>query len=221
MNRASAPRLTRYAGYGFGALVVIALIGSCVYLLGRGSAVPRKAEPQVVQMRVIELPPPPPPPPPPETRMVEEKPQPQFTEQAPQEQTTPQPSDEPPGPPALDVQGQGAADGFGLAGRPGGGDFVGGGGGGGSRFGWYSALLQGRISQALQKQRRLYDARWEIPALIWLDETGAVQRVELLESSGKPEIDRLIVSTIEAMPQLPQPPPKDMPQPIATRISAS
>ncbi|MGH8447248.1 MAG: energy transducer TonB family protein [Solimonas sp.] len=221
MRRPTVNPILRYAGYGAAALALAAFLGVCIYLLGRGSAVPRKVEPQVVQMRVIELPPPPPPPPL-EQRMVEQTKQPEFTEQPPDEQVAPKNADTPPpGPLALDVQGQGAGDGFGLGGKPGGSDVLGTGASGGSRFGWYSALLQGRISQALQKQRRLYDARYAVPALIWLDADGAVQRVELLESTGKPDIDRLIVSVIEAMPRLPQPPPKDLPQPIATRISAS
>jgi TonB family protein len=81
--------------------------------------------------------------------------------------------------------------------------------------------VQGRISQALQQQRRLYDAKYTVPVLIWIRADGAIDRVELVESSGKPEIDRLLVRAIESMPKLPQPPPQDMPQPIATRVSAS
>jgi protein TonB len=208
--------------------IVLALLAAVVLLvqwLGRGSAIPYKAQPQTVQMRLVELPPPPPPPPPPpEQKMVEVTKQPEFTEQPPQQEQQPQTAadEPPPGPLGLDVAGEGPGDGFALAGRPGGRDVLGSGGGsGGSRFGWYSALLQGRISQALQQQRVLYEARYEVPALIWVAADGAIERVELMESSGKPEIDRLLVRTIEAMPKLPQPPPQDMPQPIATRIRAS
>jgi TonB family protein len=215
----------RRLGLGFAALGGLAVLVLLVQWLMRGSAIPYKTAPQTVQMRLVEMPPPPPPPPPPEQKMVEVKKVPEFTEQPPpeQQQAPPTAADEPPpqGPLALDVQGQGAADGFGLAGRPGGADTLGTGSGGGSRFGWYSALVQGRISQALQQQRRLYDARYEVPALIWIRPDGSVERVQLIESSGKAEIDRLLVRTIEAMPRLPQPPPHDMPQPIATRISAT
>jgi periplasmic protein TonB len=176
-------------------------------------------------MRLVELPPPPPPPPPPpEQKMVEVTKQPEFTEQPPQQEQQQQASadEPPPGPLGLDVAGEGAGDGFGLAGRPGGNDAFGRGGGGtGSPFGWYSALVQGRISQVLQQQRALYNARYEVPALIWVGADGAIERVELMESSGKPEIDRLLVRAIESMPKLPQPPPQDMPQPITARIRAS
>lgn len=219
--------LRRYLGTSVAALALIAAVVLLMHWLGHRSAVPYKTPPKTVQMRlVVPLPrPPPPPPPPPEQKMVEVKKPLEFTERPPPEQVrTTRAEEPPPGPPALDVQGQGAADGFGLAGRPGGAETLGGGGGGGGsgdRFGWYSALLQGRISQALQQQRRLYDAKYQVPALIWIRGDGTVERVELIESSGKAEIDRLLVRTIEGMPRLPQPPPPDMPQPIATRISAS
>jgi TonB family protein len=210
-------------GCALALLLVVATL--LVQWLAKGSAIPYKQLPKTVQMRLVELPPPPPPPPPPpEEKMVEVTKRPEFTEQPPEQQQIPETpvSEAPPGPPALDAQGQGAADGFGLAGRPGGADMLGGGtAGGGNRFGWYSALLTGRINQALQQQRRLYDARYEVPALIWIGRDGQVERVELIRSSGKPEIDRLLVRTIESMPRLPQPPPQDMPQPITTRISAS
>ncbi|MFC4313795.1 energy transducer TonB [Steroidobacter flavus] len=212
----------RRIGFGFAVLIFLAGAVLLVRWLGRGSAIPYKAPPQTVQMRLVEMPPPPPPPPPPpEQRMVEVTKQPEFTEEPPQQQQSAA-NEPPPGPLGLDVQGQGAGDGFSLAGRPGGNDLLGGGGGGaGSRFGWYSALVQGRISQALQQQRDLYNARYEVPALIWVATDGRIERVQLIESSGKPEIDRLLVRTIEAMPKLPQPPPQDMPQPITTRIRAS
>ena len=150
--------------------IVLALLAGVVLLvqwLGRGSAIPYKAQPQTVQMRLVELPPPPPPPPPPpEQKMVEVTKQPEFTEQPPQQEQQPQSTadESPPGPLGLDVAGEGAGDGFNLAGRPGGSDAFGRGGGGGDRFGWYSALVQGRISQVLQQQRALYDARYEVPA---------------------------------------------------------
>lgn len=220
----SSPTLRR-VGLTFAILGALAVAVWLAQWIMRGSAIPYKAAPQTVQMRLVELPPPPPPtPPPPEQKMVEVKKVPEFTEQPPPEpqqaQSTASDEPPPPGPLALDAPGRGASDGFGLAGRPGGAEVLGNGRGSGNRFGWYSALLQGRISQALQQQRRLYDAKYAVPALIWVRADGSIERVELIESSGKAEIDRLLVRTIEAM-RLPQPPPQDMPQPIATRISAT
>lgn len=218
-----SPTLRRI-GTGVAVLTLLVAAVLLVRWLARGSAIPYKAPPQTVQMRIVELPPPPPPPPPPpEQKMVEVTKQPEFTEQPPQQEQQPQSTadEPPPGPLGLDVQGQGPGDGFSLAGRPGGNEILGGGTGAGNRFGWYSALVQGRISQALQRQRQLYDTRYEVPALIWIAADGTVERVQLIESSGKPEIDRLLVRAIESMPKLPQPPPQDMPQPIATRIRAS
>jgi len=215
----------RFIGRASVALTLIALVALLAQWLGRGSAIPYQTPPQTVQMRLVEMPPPPspPPPPPPQQKLMEVEKQPEFTEAPPAEEAPVEQSNEAPptGPLALDAPGQGPADGFALAGRPGGTGSLGGSGGGGNRFAWYSALVQGRISQALQQQRRLYEAKYEVPALIWIGEDGSVEKVELVESSGTAEIDRLLVRAIESMPRLPQPPPQDMPQPIATRIRAS
>lgn len=128
----------------------------------------------------------------------------------------------PPGPPALDAAGQGAGDAFGLEGRPGGGDFLGGGGGGGgSRFGWYVTMLQQHAQDALRRQPKLLGARYQVSVELWLNGEGAPERVELLTSSGKPDVDRLLKENLRAMAKLSEPPPAGMQQPIVMRVTSS
>eukprot|EP01035_Chromulina_nebulosa_P059409 gene59409-81317_t len=128
----------------------------------------------------------------------------------------------PPGPPALDAKGTGAGDAFGLQGKEGGADYrVGGDGSGGTgtgnRLGWYTTLLQQRAQGAVQRQRRLLEARFAITVQIWLAPDGSTERVELLRSTGRPELDRLLKDTLKNMPKLSEPPPKDLPQPAVIR----
>lgn len=104
---------------------VVALI---IWFVSKSSSVVRKPVPEVVQLQIIQPPPPPPPPPPPQDQPPPE-PKVEPMEAPPDEPPPEQPEAKPeqaadnkaePGPVGLDAQGQGAADGFGLAGKPGG-----------------------------------------------------------------------------------------------------
>lgn len=134
----------------------------------------------------------------------------------------PKQSASPPGPPALDIKGQGPSDAFGLEGKPGGGEFLGGGGGGGgSRFGWYAAIIQGRAREALQKQRKLIGTRYQVGVQLWLSADGVPERIELINSTGKQDVDQLLRDVLLGLGKLPQPPPKDMPEPVILQVSTS
>jgi periplasmic protein TonB len=208
---------------GLATAAVLIGLGVLIYRIFTGTtSVPRKTVPDVVQLKLIPPPPPPPPPPPkmveqPKMKQPELKPQ-QVVENHPPSPKAPTP----PGPPALDVKGQGPSDSFGLQGNPGGGDFLGGGGGGGgSRFGWYAALIEGRAREALQKERRLIGARYQVAVRMWLSSDGVPQRVELIGSTGKTDTDRLLQEVLQGIGKLPQPPPQDMPQPVILQVSTS
>lgn len=221
-------RQISWRSIAFGAAAIGLLVGLCLlayHLFTGEQTVPRKIVPNVVQLKIVQPPPPPPPPPP---KMIE---QPKVTEQEirteqPQPDKPPapdKPSDEPPapGPLSLDAKGEGPPDAFALGGKPGGSDFLGGGGGGGgSKFGWYAAMIQNRARDALQKQRRLMGSEYEVAVLVWLRDDGSPDRVELVESTGDAEIDRMVVQTLEQMPRLPQAPPPDMPQPVLLWVSS-
>ncbi len=204
---------------------IAAVVVYFIHSLATGEAViQKKVVPDVVTMRLVEPPPPPPPPPPP--KMVE---QPKMRElemkPTPLENVPPQPkmnnATPPPGPLALDSAGQGPPDSFGLAGRPGGGDILGGSGGAqGSAYGWYATLLEGRIQDLLQHTRRLRGSRYDVAVSIWLAPDGTPQKVELVSSSGKREIDEILAEALKQMRKLPQP-PQGMPQPVVVKVSSS
>ncbi|AXQ30357.1 energy transducer TonB [Solimonas sp. K1W22B-7] len=207
-----------------GAVGLALLVGVVLMLTGKKDT-PKKAVSSVVQLKLLTPPPPPPPPPPPkpEEKVVEEKtPQPEMKVE--ELDTKPPsedpPSDEPPGPPALDAVGEGAGDGFGLAGKPGGSGYGNGGGGGGTRFGWYYSKVHDRVLQAMERRNRLKDKKHDVTAQVWLDAAGRVERVKLVGSTGESDLDQMILDTLRSMAQIDEPPPGDMPQPVNVRLGA-
>jgi outer membrane biosynthesis protein TonB len=131
-------------------------------------------------------------------------------------------SEPPPGPPALDAAGEGPGDAFGLAGRPGGGEYLGGaGGGGGSPFARYAAMVQQKAQQSVERQSRLRASRFRVTVKLWFEPDGSTQRVEIETSTGDAEIDKLLESSLMAMEKLADGPPKGMPQPVVLRVSTS
>lgn len=204
---------------------VLALLGVGVYrLVSSDSAPPKARPPETVQIRLLPPPPPPPPPPKPVEKVEEpvKVPTPQMkVEEIDRSPPSPEPkSDAPPGPPGLDAQGEGAGDGFGLAGRPGGSEFGGGGGGGGTRFGWYYGKVRDRVYDAIQRRQRLRDSATEVTAQLWLSPSGSIERVALLDTTGKRDLDQLYLDSLKSMAAIGEPPPADLPQPVHIRLGA-
>jgi hypothetical protein len=156
--------------------------------------------------------------------MVEQTPVKQeIPEEKPMEQpkeTPPDNSEPPPGPLGLDDAGKGPGD---LLGRPGGRGLIGGGGGGtggASRFGWYASIVQTQIEAALRANEKTRHAVMQIQVRLWPDSTGRINRVQLVSSSGNSELDAVVRDQILSGMTLREPPPKDMPLPIVTRVTA-
>ena len=205
----------------------------------RWIAASRKAPPpprkvmQFTAVRIQPQPPPPKPPPPqqqappkvvePERTRVEVK----ATDIPPPDQ--PRPASEPAaGPLALAAEGEGPGDAFNLAGNPGGRGLLSGGGlgdgsgglgdGTGSRFGWYYARIAEEIEEAFRRQRKVAAASARVELRIWADPSGRISRIQLVRSTGNPEVDRAIESVVGL--KLRQPPPADIPMPMVARLTA-
>ena len=214
----SPPRvMDKYRKYATPAIAAMVLLaaGFGIYSVVTGES-PRR---RVLETVAIKLVPPPPPPkvePPPEPpKMVEEQ-----KIEPPVDKPMDSPKDEPPpGPLALDAKGEAGNDAFGLGGKQGGADFLDG-GGGGTRFGHYATLMINSIQKSVHDDDKLADAKFRATLKVWLSDGGKIQRVELLHTSGNSTTDSRIEQVINAMPALPEAPPKDMPQPIVVRIGA-
>lgn len=223
-QRGSAAPLARYGA----ALAVVAAMFAGAYLfLFTGDDLPPPR--QVRELTVVNILPPPPPPPPqqmPEPQMIEQPKMadPEFKE----EKQVDQPKDEPvrdaknedlPGPLSLDAKPVGPGDLFNLGGKPGGSAY-GGGGGGGSRWGWYASIVQSQIEAALRANGKTRNSVMQLQIRFWADGTGRVNQVQLMSSSGDAELDAIIRNEVLGKLVLREPPPKDMPMPMVTRVTA-
>jgi periplasmic protein TonB len=212
--------------YGAALAVVAVLFAGGVYLfLGHDDMPPPR---QVRELTIVNIapPPPPPPPPPPEQKMIEQPKmaEPEIKQDKPVEKPKDEPAkdaknDEPPGPLALDAKAVGPGDLFNLAGKPGG-SLYGGGGGGGSRWGWYASIVQAQIEAALRANSRTSRAVLQLQVRLWADGTGRINRVQLVSSTGDAELDQIIRDDVLGSLTLREPPPKDMPMPMVTRVTA-
>jgi len=178
-------------------------------------------------VNVVPPPPPPPPPPPaqqppPEQEMVKqpEMVEPEIREEAKVEEPNeapPDPNDAPPESPLgpgleLPVSPGASPYAAGPGGR--------GGGGGGSRWGWYASIVQQQIESALRSNAKTRNAVMRVQLRLWADSTGRVTRIQLVSSTGDPEVDAAIRNEALAGLMLREPPPKDMPMPLVARITA-
>ena len=110
--------------------------------------------------------------------------------------------------------GLGLGDGGGL----GDGTGIGSGDGVDSRYGWYYAKLAAQIEDVYRKNKRLSIASTRVEIRVWADHAGRISRVELVKSTGDPELDRVIQSVVGL--KLKEPPPSDIPMPMLARITA-
>jgi TonB family protein len=174
----------------------------------------------------LQPPPPPPPPPPPEQKMIEQpvEAEQKFMEEKPLEKPLEKEpikeakNEEPPGPLALDAKATGPGDSFNLGSKVGGSP-LGGGGGGGSRWGWYASQVQAQMESALRGNNNTRNAIMQVRIRLWAESTGRVSRVQLVSSTGDADLDSAIRDELARL-TLREPPPKDMPMPIDTRVTA-
>ncbi|WP_213285436.1 energy transducer TonB [Bradyrhizobium sp. sGM-13] len=214
--------------YGATLLAVAGFVGVAVFFL-RGDDLP---PPRLVrELTVVNIVPPPPPPPPPPQPMPEQKmieqpkmAEPEFKEEKPVDKPKDEPvkdakNDEPPGPLSLDAKAVGPGDLFNLGSKVGGNPY-GGGGGGGSRWGWYSTIVTDQATAALRANPKTRNMATQIQVRLWADASGRVTRVIISPSTGDAELDAIIRDEVLGRLMLREPPPKDMPMPVVTRVTA-
>jgi TonB family protein len=216
-------------------LVVLAGLGIRWIAATSNEPPPRKT----MQYAVVNLQPPPPrappPPPPPVQPKVEEEPENRRVDLDPkdvvQDAPPPEPSAPAAGPLALAADGDGPGDAFNLAGNPGGrglltggglgdgtGSGLGGGGGTGNKYGWYYAKVAADLEEAFRKHKRMSSAATRVELRVWTDPAGRISRVQLIRSTGDPELDAAIQSVVGL--RLREPPPRDIPMPMIARLTA-
>ena len=223
-------------GHLFSVVVVRVLLSLTGYAIrwiasNRSGPPPRK----VMQFTMVSVQPQPPkappPPPPPVTPPKVEEPENTRVNLKPQDllpPDEPRQASPPAGPLALAAEGEGPGDAFNLAGNPGGrgllsggglGEGTGGvGGEGGNPYGWYYAQVADELTEVFRRNRSISTASARVEVRLWADSTGRVSKIQLVRSTGDPEVDRAIESAVGI--RLRQPPPPGSPMPMVLRVTA-
>lgn len=172
-----------------------------------------KQERLVQTIQVIRPPPPPPPdqPPPP-------PPPPKTEQQLPRDVPEPQPDESPPPqqPLGIDAQGTAGSDAFGLAGRPGGGDFIG--GTGTAPFAWYTTRISDAIKDKLAAAPCTKSAKGSLTVHVTMEADGRVKQIKLATTTGNPKVDECIDSALTAVTSIGDPVPPGMPAQVNLKI---
>ncbi|MDE5457044.1 energy transducer TonB [Bradyrhizobium sp. CSA112] len=215
--------------YGATLAALLSFVGVAIFFLrGHDDMPPPRLVRELTVVNIVPPPPPPPPPPQPmpEQKMIEQPKmaEPEFKEEKPVDKPKDEPvkdakNDEPPGPLSLDAKAVGPGDLFNLGSKVGGNPY-GGGGGGGSRWGWYSTIVTDQATAALRANPKTRNMATQIQVRLWADASGRVTRVIISPSTGDAELDAIIRDEVLGRLMLREPPPKDMPMPVVTRVTA-
>lgn len=209
---------------GLIAIVVLAVLLWLVWQWATDTSSVRREAPRL--QTIIPLPPPPPPPPeperPPEPKDVPEEdipepePEPDLTEEPMPDDEAPSPSDDLAEAMQMDGEAQAGGDAFNIAAGSGRG-MAGSGAGraGNATYGQYLAYQFQRILREAEETRHL---SFRMQADIWLNDAGQITRVELLRSSGDPDVDARVIAALRAVPALSERPPASLSLPVRVSL---
>jgi protein TonB len=81
-------------------------------------------------------------------------------------------------------------------------------------------IVTSQIEAAMRANPKTRNIATQIQVRLWADGTGRVTRVVLTPSTGDAEVDAAIRNDVIGGLTLREPPPKDMPMPVVTRVTA-
>jgi len=82
----------------------------------------------------------------------------------------------------------------------------------------YSNLAKGELQRYLARNAALKRKRYAVEVHLWLETNGALNRYELVGSTGDSETDEAIRTAMNAAPPFSQSLPANMPQPLRLRV---
>ena len=205
-------------------VLALLLIFAAIYYVVSHKEPSKKIMPtQVVQLKII-VPPPPPPPPPPKEEPVKVKEQ--VQQPTPEPVQAPMPKSEAPPTPQLAADSEGAGD---LSGKAGGTPYTGdgaiggsGGGNGTGAKGSYRGALAGEFREKLRANKQRLRSSVPIKPVavrVAVAADGAIEKVDLLESTGRSEMDRIILEVLREINKASNPPPDGQAKSYSWRIS--
>jgi len=206
------------------AITVLVLLGVAAliwHFAADTAGVKRTEAPQVTT--VIPLPPPPPPPkvkPPPEKIQEEVKTPVEKPTVAPKPAEAPKPSDNQPKQMTMNAPAQAGSDNFGISAGDGTGS-VGSGGSGSFGNGGYAQYIGYTLQHAIEQDKRVQDAggmRFAGSLHLWMDPSGRITKVEIADSTGDPKLDVAVVSAVQMLGKVDEPPPPAVAYPTLVKL---
>ena len=79
-------------------------------------------------------------------------------------------------------------------------------------------MLKDDILRRLSENKRVRANRYAVNVRLWIDRSGAVERVALASSTGDPQLDGELERALDGIDRIAQAPPADLPQPVRLRI---
>jgi outer membrane biosynthesis protein TonB len=202
-------------------LVALGLVAALAMMVMQFLSAPPGKPKGVQNVALIKQPPPPPPKPPekpPEPPKVKDEVKVEQTKDVPKPDE-PKAADEKPAsdkPLGVDADASAGSDGFGLAASRGGRDLLTTGGGGSGAY--YSGLLQRHFFEALSRNRKVLKDEFKVVVKVWFGDDGRVQKADIVNGSGNPQVDEQIQLTLLDMSPLKDVPPAAM-RPMQVRLS--
>lgn len=197
--------------------LAVAVTGVGIWQLAKGAGTPKRK--QVQQISVVQPKERPKPPPEPE------KPKEEIKEKI----ETPPPEAKPDSPPpeaqtrlegaatpggTLDLQGGGTGKEKNVIGP------VGDGKGAGRGFGFYTNELKSELQSLLNRKDKVRGSEYRAAVALWIGPDGRIQKVEIIGTSGDPQLDARLREAIAERDRF-RAPPESMPQPVKLRVTAS
>ena len=89
-----------------------------------------------------------------------------------------------------------------------------------SRANAYATIVQEQMQAALKANPKTRTATLQgLKIRLWADSSGRITKVQLDGSTGDTALDSVIRNEVFAGLTLKEPPPKDMPMPVVTRVT--
>lgn len=85
-------------------------------------------------------------------------------------------------------------------------------------FAWFTNKVDAQIKKALDAEKDLSKAKYQVDVRVFLNAQGNIDHAELIDSSGDVETDALIRKILSHIPPLNEAAPEDMPRKVIVRM---
>ncbi|HEY4352476.1 MAG TPA: TonB C-terminal domain-containing protein [Paraburkholderia sp.] len=206
-------------------VIVLAGVGFAVWRFANDTAGVKRAEaPRVTTVIPVPPPPPPPPPkmkPPPEKTPEVQTPVPKPTA-TPKPAEAPKPMDNMPKQMSMNAPAQAGTDNFAIAAGDGSGMAGSGTGNGGFGNATYNQYLVYALQQAVERDKSVQETgeglRFSVGVNLWLEPSGRIVKVTIGQSTGDAKLDNAVVSALQVLGKLDEPPPPSWQYPVRLNL---